>query len=457
MPTNSCDAGLIRQTKSTCVVCQKEIDARIVEQERAIFMLKDCPEHGPEKVVLSYHPAYYKIMNHLYFNVYNREIPYKKFFLYFTNKCNLTCPICYLDCPHKKTDEMSLPDIEEALKRMGKIRCILHGAEPTAREDLLEIIQLMNKYQGSVDMFTNGIKLADKAYVQALKDAKVGMIYLQFDGFDREAYKTLRGRDLLDEKMRALENLNALGMPIVLIGVIGKGVNDGEIEKIIKFAASQDNVKAVTFIGLSIIGGAGASLEKYATTIDECVNKLELLSQGRLSRNYLRFCQKINYIFADLLNMRVCYFFQQYILFKNKGNYTTLNDILDTQKMEQILDTHAEMTKKGSPFSTLRFVVAMIFQQATNLKSIKYFLNLSKIVFFGFCGIRYEEKSGSPLIVTFHDGCDRYKLDLGVVSRCDRIMVYKENGVIHYDKSIGNYFMDKEVERLDRIKNGCAC
>lgn len=62
-------------------------------------------------------------------------------------------------------------------------------------------------------MNTNGIKLAaDPEYAKRLKEAGLDLIYLQFDGLDEDIYRHIRGREMLDIKLRAVENCEAAGL-----------------------------------------------------------------------------------------------------------------------------------------------------------------------------------------------------------------------------------------------------
>ena len=44
---------LINKTKSTCPKCVKEINAKIIDNNNKIHMLKKCSKHGTFKVLLS--------------------------------------------------------------------------------------------------------------------------------------------------------------------------------------------------------------------------------------------------------------------------------------------------------------------------------------------------------------------------------------------------------------------
>src|SRR5205085_1025607 len=79
-------------------------------------------------------------------------------------------------------------------------------------------------------------------------------IYLQFDSFKPEALERLRGKNLTDVRLKALEYLNALNLSTTLVVTLQQGVNDDEIGKIIEFAVQQKCVRGVTFQPTQVAG-----------------------------------------------------------------------------------------------------------------------------------------------------------------------------------------------------------
>lgn len=79
-------------------------------------------------------------------------------------------------------------------------------------------------------------------------------IYLQFDSFKASALEKLRGQDLRDIRMKALEHLNALNLSTTLVVTLQKGVNEDEVGKIIEFALQQRCVRGVTFQPTQVAG-----------------------------------------------------------------------------------------------------------------------------------------------------------------------------------------------------------
>jgi len=72
---------------------------------------------------------------------------------------------------------------------------------------------------------TNGKRIADDdRFLEQLAgiDPRPA-IYFQFDGFESETYRILRGEaDILDQKLRALDRLAEIGCTVVLVPAVGR-------------------------------------------------------------------------------------------------------------------------------------------------------------------------------------------------------------------------------------------
>ncbi len=119
------------------------------------------------------------------------------------------------------------------------------GGEPTIRKDLLDFIRKAKELGfNHVEINTNGLRLSQSVeYCKQLKEAGVSTIYLQFDGLTSDVFKFIRGVDLLEIKMKAIENLREAGLnSVVLVVTLVKGVNDGQLGDIINFAAKNFDI-----------------------------------------------------------------------------------------------------------------------------------------------------------------------------------------------------------------------
>jgi len=131
------------------------------------------------------------------------------------------------------------------------------GGEPTLRSDLPQIVQI-GRDEGfhHIEINTNGIRLAkDKDFLKNLKEAGVSCLYLQFDGLTSDVYLKIRGADLLATKMKVVEACRKLGIPVILVPTIVKGINDHQIGDIVKFAIKNiDVVRGINFQPLAKLG-----------------------------------------------------------------------------------------------------------------------------------------------------------------------------------------------------------
>src|SRR5205807_8210487 len=88
----------------------------------------------------------------------------------------------------------------------------LSGGEPTLHPDLVRMARYAYEQPIQAVMInTNGIRLAhDPALAAELAPLRDRLeIYLQFDGFEGTTHRALRGEDLLETKLRALDVLRA--------------------------------------------------------------------------------------------------------------------------------------------------------------------------------------------------------------------------------------------------------
>ncbi len=280
-------------TLSLCPECLKRIDAKIVFEGNNVFMLKRCPDHGNSKVLIADDAEYYKNIRN-----YNKpsEMPYtfntKTHYgcpydcglcpdheqhscltiVEVTDRCNLTCPTCYAGSSptygrHRTLDEIK--KMMDAVVRNEKEPDVVQisGGEPTIHPQFFEILDYAKTLPIKHLMLnTNGIRIAkEKDFAEKLKTyAPDFEIYLQFDSFEDSVLQTLRGADLTKIRQQALTNLNELNLSTTLVVTLQKGLNDGEIGKIIDFALKQKCVRGVTFQPTQIAG----RLEDFNTETD---------------------------------------------------------------------------------------------------------------------------------------------------------------------------------------------
>lgn len=297
-------------TTSICSTCLHKVEAKIIEQEGKIYLLKRCLKHGPEKVLISTDAAYYKHCRHflkpaempLHWNTpIKYGCPYDcglcpdheqhscLTLLEVTEHCNLSCPICYAESSPQRLKHRSLEEIERMMdaivRNEGEPDIVqISGGEPTTHPQFFEILDMAKRKPIQHLMInTNGIRIAQEPdFAARLKEYMPGLeIYLQFDSFKQEVLKELRGADLRKIRSQAIEHLNEHNISTTLVVTLKKGLNDQEIGDIIQYGLKQRCVRGVTFQPIQAAG----RLEEYNPETDRLT--LSEVRQGIIDQSNL--------------------------------------------------------------------------------------------------------------------------------------------------------------------------
>lgn len=279
---------------SVCSTCLSKVEGKIVFQDEKVFMLKRCPQHGSEKVLIADDVDYYRRCREVFIkppempNVYNTPVkwgcPYDcglcadheqhscLSLIEINDHCNLNCPICYADSGTERQHYRTMPEIEKMVKAVVRNEghpdvVQISGGEPTLHPEFFAVLDLCKSQPiRHLMVNTNGIRIAqDKEFARRLAGYMPDFeIYLQFDSFEREPLMQLRGADLREIRRKALENLNQFDISTTLVVTLKKGLNDHEIGKVIDYALEQPCVRGVTFQPIQAAG----RLENFNPSLD---------------------------------------------------------------------------------------------------------------------------------------------------------------------------------------------
>ncbi|MCJ7742613.1 MAG: radical SAM protein, partial [Methanoregula sp.] len=300
---------LIKTTRSLCPTCNSVIDAEVVEEDKKIMLHSTCPEHGNFNNLYWSDPVLYHRFDRFeevgtgIENPQNSAPPescpsscglcsnhHSQTLLAnidLTNRCNLDCDFCFANA--RACGFVYEPDFDDIVRMMQVLRdqkpvpapaVQFSGGEPTMREDLVDIIK-MAKQMGfpQVQIASNGVRLANEpGFAQELKDSGLSTVYLHFDGV------TPATNPLLKISMKAIENLKAVRLGIVLVPTIIHGKNDHELGDIIRFAA--DNISVIRGVNFQPIAFTGAAtdddVKKLRITIPDLLKEIEVQLDGIL-------------------------------------------------------------------------------------------------------------------------------------------------------------------------------
>ncbi|AFM41634.1 putative Fe-S oxidoreductase [Desulfosporosinus acidiphilus SJ4] len=309
------DRSLTSATESLCPDCLQRIPAQRVVQGEDVYLVKRCPEHGEYRTLVWHgsplwdswvrptiptppRECYTPVVKGCPFDCGLCAEHYKTTctaLLEVTQRCNLNCRFCFANAG-TELDEPSLGIIEGWYKKVlaasGPVNIQLSGGEPTLRNDLPEIVKLGRELGFHfIQINTNGLRLAeDCLFLSRLQKAGLSSVFLQFDGTEDQVYRAIRGRNLLDIKVKAIENCAEYGIGVVLVPTLIPGINTDNIGGIVKFALdNHPAVRGVHFQPVSYFGRIPQEpLDRDRITLPEVIQAIEEQTGGLIKAANLK-------------------------------------------------------------------------------------------------------------------------------------------------------------------------
>ena len=299
---------IINETQSICPVCLKIVNATVLKKCEDLYLTKKCEEHGFfESVIWRGKPVYedwvrpkspaYPVVP---YTTVSKGCPHDcglcsehrqhtcTVLIEVTSRCNLNCEFCFADAHGNETDP-GMKTIEMWYRRIieagGPYNLQISGGEPTIREDLHEIISMASNMGFKfIQLNTNGIRLTDYSYYEKLKEAGLKSIFLQFDGLSGSAITKLRGKDIIQDKIKVIENSAKLGIGVILVCTVVPNINDNLLWEIIEFGLKKaPTVRGVHFQPVSYFGRIPKIPEDMdRITLPEVMSKIVKQSNYRI-------------------------------------------------------------------------------------------------------------------------------------------------------------------------------
>lgn len=293
-------------TRSICPDCRRVIDAKILLRDNKVYMRKRCPDHGEfEALIYGDAEMYTKSARFNkpgtipleFHSTIQRGCPYDcglcpdhqqhtcLGIIEVNSACNMDCPLCFANAG--AGFNLTLEEVEEILDSLiaaeGSPEVVqFSGGEPSIHPKIGEMMRAAKRRNIRYVMLnTNGKRIADDdAFLAELAEIRPA-IYFQFDGFESETYRIIRGEpDILETKLRALDRLAAVGLDVVLVPAVERGVNLREVGAIVEFAVRHPAVRGINFQPAFHAGRHMAFDPLQRLTIPDILKELEQQTSG---------------------------------------------------------------------------------------------------------------------------------------------------------------------------------
>ena len=161
-----------------------------------------------------------------------------------TDRCDFRCVYCMSE--HMtflpKKDLLSLEELDRLCtvfiaKGVRKLR--ITGGEPLVRRNIMTLFESLGRHlkSGALDeltLTTNGSQLPK--YAQQLRDAGVERINISLDTLKPDTFKAITRWGAFNDVMAGIEAAEKAGLKVKINAVALKGVNEDEIEDLVRFA-----------------------------------------------------------------------------------------------------------------------------------------------------------------------------------------------------------------------------
>ncbi len=314
------------QHHSICPHCKRVLPALEIVEGNTLSLEVDCAEHGKHRELYKSDLNFYREVSRIVrsqCSLKSREpsdlvelTNAKIVGIDLTDRCNLQCPICFASANQAAIRPLSTEEILDALAAMPakkKLEVTLLGGEPTLRDDLPTLIREIMGMGFRLKLITNGLRFDDQAYAENLRAAGLEWVIYQFDGFDAEIYRRLRGADLLAKKLRVLDIMGRLGYRICLATMVVAGVNDHQIGDLIRFGLRTKGVHHLALLPASTLGRDDLGLPSGHLQAEDVMDLVNAQTGGRIGRNdwldTMRWMDRVYRMTRHIdFKQRVCFF-----------------------------------------------------------------------------------------------------------------------------------------------------
>ena len=184
---------------------------------------------------------------------YGRQITYLRVSV--TDRCDFRCTYCMAEDMQflPKRDILSFEEIDtfvSAFVTRGVKKVRLTGGEPLVRRDVMLLVKRIGEHLGAgleeLTITTNGSQL--RRYADGLVRAGVKRINVSLDTLDEERFAAITRHGRMADVMSGIDAAEAAGLRIKINMVAMRGINDDEIEPMLRWAHGRG-------FGLTLIEG----------------------------------------------------------------------------------------------------------------------------------------------------------------------------------------------------------
>ncbi|MEI6850332.1 MAG: radical SAM protein, partial [archaeon] len=186
-----------------------------------------------------------------------------------TQKCNLSCPMCYAMAEEKMSYEMNTLEIKSVIDQLDNMplknnisRVALTGGEFFSRTDAMDLIEYVHSKDFLIQVNTNATMLSESDFIRLSKLQKLHNLKMSIslDGCRKESHELIRGIDTFDLTISNIQKLCSLGV-FVAVNMFVHAGNINEIKETMLLALSK-GVQGFNCLNMMNVGRGNTEIAK---------------------------------------------------------------------------------------------------------------------------------------------------------------------------------------------------
>lgn len=382
-------------TRGLCGTCKGPVDVKIHFRGDEVWFDKFCPAHGHQSCLVSSSVEWYldalsfvapstpprgdvkPVQNGCPFDCGPCQSHQQKVYMPvvpITSACNLDCPICYTvnknDGAHMLSKE-SFAAILAHLRAQHDDLDIINftGGEPTLHPELPELLR-MSRAAGirRLTVSTNGLKLLNEEYVQALAEVDARIV-LSLDTFRDEVDEVLLGASTVKAKLKVIDLLERHDVTTTLLPAVAMGLNDADVGPLFDLVLSRPNLCSLELHTLTFTGQGGTAFPRTARiTTPDLHRVLEKATTGRI--------QWRDFVPSPLAHPH-CYSIC-YVLMLDGGGYVPFTRFMPRARLFELLSDSIYIEPTGRVEEALREAIDDLWSREEQTDEIEAILRTLK-------------------------------------------------------------------------------